>query len=160
MINLYIFETTDLILLTLIVILFVFDLFLLFYLLGFKKRIKLLFKGKKTKDLEEVILEQIKRVENQAKEIKKLNNKISELEKISKISFQKLGIVRFNPFEDVGGDQSFVIALLDREDNGFVISSLYTREGNRIYSKPIENGKSKYSLSEEEEKALSEAKKS
>jgi len=70
---------------------------------------------------------------------------------------QKVGVVRFNPFKDIGGDQSFSIALLDEEDNGLVITSLYGREGNRVYAKPIEGGQSKYQLSDEEKEAISRA---
>ncbi len=157
MINLYFFQTADLILLALIIFLAIFNLFLLFYILNLRKRISLFFEGKKAKNLEEVISKQIKKTENQRKKIKEIINRISELEEISRKSFQKLGIVRFNPFGDVGGNQSFVVALLDEENNGFVISSLYTREGNRTYGKPIAKGKSKYPLSKEEEKALKEA---
>jgi len=57
----------------------------------------------------------------------------------------------------LGGDQSFSIALLDKQNSGVVITSLYTRDGNRVYAKPIENGTSEYTLSKEEKEALSRA---
>ncbi|NTV41155.1 MAG: DUF4446 family protein, partial [Candidatus Moranbacteria bacterium] len=73
-------------------------------------------------------------------------------------SIHKVGIVRFNPFKDIGGDQSFALALLDGKDCGIVISSLHTREGTRIYSKPVIKGISeKYTLTEEEKNAIKEA---
>jgi len=78
--------------------------------------------------------------------------------KIALKSVQKVGVVRFNPFKDTGGDQSFAIALLDASDSGLVISSLYTRDGVRVFSKAIEKGKSKYQLSEEEKQAIEKAK--
>jgi hypothetical protein len=78
------------------------------------------------------------------------------LEKISKISVQKVGFLRFNPFQDTGGDNSFIAAFLDRENNGILLSSLYTREGVRLYAKHIQNGVSKHHLSEEEKKVLEE----
>ena len=78
------------------------------------------------------------------------------LEKISKISVQKVGFLRFNPFHDTGGDQSFIVTLLDRENNDVLLSSLYAREGMRIYAKNIEKGKSKHPLSEEEKQVLEE----
>jgi len=59
----------------------------------------------------------------------------------------------------VGGDQSFSLALLDKRNSGVVITSLYAREGNRVYGKPIKEGTSEYPLSEEEKKAIEEAKK-
>jgi hypothetical protein len=68
-----------------------------------------------------------------------------------------VGIVRFNPFSEVGGDQSFSIALLNENDDGVVITSLYTRQENRVYGKPIKNSQSEYSLSEEEKKAIEKA---
>lgn len=75
-----------------------------------------------------------------------------------KLHFQHLGIVRFNPFLDTGGSQSFSLALLDAKDNGIVITSLYARTGNRWYVKQIRAGKGKeLELSKEEENAVKKA---
>jgi len=72
---------------------------------------------------------------------------------------QRIGIVRFNPFADTGGAQSFSIALLDREGNGIAMTSLYARAGNRWYVKEIVRGKGKdIALSKEEESAIEKAK--
>jgi len=101
------------------------------------------------------ILAYFKNLENN---LEKISQEIENLKKESKFSIQKVGIVRFNPFSKVGGDQSFSIALLDGNNSGIVITSLYTREGNRVYGKPINNGKSQYSLSQEEIKAVEAAK--
>ena len=79
------------------------------------------------------------------------------MEKISQKTIQKIGVIRFNPFKETGGDQSFAIALLDADNNGLIISSLFTREGTRVYTKPIESGESKYLLSKEEIEALKKA---
>ena len=68
--------------------------------------------------------------------------------------FQKAGVVRFNAFEDVGGEQSFSLALLDSDDNGLVVSSLYGRQDSRLYVKKIANGESDRAVSEEERKAI------
>lgn len=73
--------------------------------------------------------------------------------------FQKVGIVRFNPFSDSGGDQSFSLSLMDGHDRGFVISSLHTRAETRIYLKPVVNGKGEgFELSKEEQQAIRIAK--
>ena len=80
------------------------------------------------------------------------------MKKNSQKSFQKISLIRFNPFKGVGSDQSFSIALLDLDNNGFVLTSIYGQEGNRIYAKPVSNGKSEYSLSKEEEEAIEKAK--
>lgn len=93
-------------------------------------------------------------------EMTRLSTELENLKKENKFSVQKIGIIRFNPFKEVGSDQSFSVALLDGQDNGVIITSLYSRDGNRVYGKPIKNGKSSYSLSKEEETAIEKAKKS
>ena len=69
----------------------------------------------------------------------------------------KIGIIRFNPFKEIGGDQSFSIALLDEQHNGVVVTSYYGRELNRVYAKSIQNGVSVQELSEEEKEAVEKA---
>lgn len=115
-----------------------------------------LFKKKKIEpeNLKEV-LAQFKELE---KNFEKISQELENLKKESKFNIQKIGIVRFNPFSEVGGEQSFAIALLDGNDDGAVITSLYTREGNRVFGKPIKGGISQYSLSEEEKQAIEKAK--
>ena len=103
-------------------------------------------KDKEPKDLKEVL----KQFEGLKKEVRKLSQE-------SKFSVQKVGIIRYNPFSGVGGEQSFSIALLDGNNNGVVITSLYSREGNRVYGKPIKNASSEYSLSNEEKEAIEKA---
>ena len=83
--------------------------------------------------------------------------KIKNLEDICEITIQKIGVVRFNPFNEMGGNQSFIIALLDKKNNGFVISSLFVKDGNRVYAKTVKQGKSDYILSDEEIEAIERA---
>lgn len=135
----------------------IWNIFLQIKLSRLKKRLKTFFNGSKATDLEGVIFEAIKRQKKSESEIKKNQQTIKTIEKIARNSIQRVGIIRYNPFKDTGGDQSFAIALLDSENNGLVISSLYSREGSRIYGKPIKQGKSKYPLSEEEKKAINQA---
>lgn len=115
---------------------------------------------KKTKKEPKNIAEILEYLERLDRKIEALSEKLEEFKKKSKIHFQKIGMVRFNPFKEVGGDQSFSIALLDAGNNGFVITSLYGKEENRVYAKPIKNGTSEYILSEEEKKAIEKATKS
>lgn len=124
-----------------------------------RRKLNLFFK-KGGENLEEALSGQLKATEKQGKDIEKIFNSVSKLEEIARKSFQKSAVLRYNPFRNVGGDQSFTIAMLDAENNGFVISSLYAREGVRLYSKAIENGDSEYPLSEEEKKAIEQAIKS
>jgi hypothetical protein len=76
------------------------------------------------------------------------------LEVRSRGSLQHVGLVRFNPFEDTGSDQSFAIALLDDRRDGIVISSLHGRGQTRVFAKPVEGGASKHTLSDEEAQAI------
>lgn len=102
------------------------------------------------------VFQKEKKNESGISEIKK------EIEKIRKddlVHLQKVGLVRFNPFNETGGDHSFSIALLDGKNTGFVLTGLHTRERTRIYIKGIEKLKSKYELSKEELKAIDKAKK-
>lgn len=82
-----------------------------------------------------------------------------KLEKSGLLHIQKVGLLRFNPFKDTGGDQSFILALVDAQNTGVIISSLHTRTGTRWYAKHVINGKgAEYELSKEEEEALKSAK--
>lgn len=113
---------------------------------------------KKTNKEPQNLKEVMNRFKGLEKNFEKLSQELDSLKKEGKFAVQKVGIVRFNPFSGVGGDQSFSIALLDGNDNGMVITSLYTREGNRIYGKPIKSGISEYLLSGEEKQAIEKAK--
>lgn len=91
------------------------------------------------------------------KDLEKLTQGLENLKKASKVHIQKVGIVRYNPFSNVGGDQSFSIALLDNNNNGIVITSLYAQDSNRVYAKSVKQGRSEHSLSDEEKKAIAKA---
>ena len=91
------------------------------------------------------------------KDITRLGNEIKNLDQKSLGFIKKVGVVRFNPFSETGGDHSFCIAFLDGEADGIVLTGLHTRERTRIYMKPIKNGKSEYDLSKEENKAIAQA---
>jgi len=119
-----------------------------------KKKSKILFSGKNASDLEGIILSQIeksKELESAITSLKDADQRI--LDTLSR-AVQKVGIIRFNPFGDVGGNQSFTVALLDNHNSGVIILSLYSRDGVRIYGKAILEGKCEYQLSKEEEDVL------
>ena len=118
---------------------------------------KFLNKNKKEpKNLKEII-NYLEELENN---FERVSQEIDRIKEKGKFSVQKIGVVRFNPFENVGSDQSFSVALLNGKNNGVVITSLYNREGNRIYGKPINNSSSSYHLSKEELSAIEKAKNS
>lgn len=101
----------------------------------------------------------LKKEDENKKTIENLQKEYARLKKDSLSHIQKIGLVRFNPFKDTGGDQSFILALVDAENTGVVISSLHTRTGTRWYAKAVTAGKgAEYELSNEEEKALKGAK--
>jgi len=133
------------------------SIFVLFKVLGFDRRLTEIFRGNKGKDLEGVISEATKRLVAIEKEFKNLRDDVARIDVMATDAVQKVGVVRFNPFDDTGGDQSFAIALLDANDNGAVISSLYSREGARIFAKAIVRGSSKHHLSDEEREAIRRA---
>jgi len=140
-----------------ILILAIFNIFLLKQTRQTNQKIdKLLEKGK-VKEFKDILLSQKEKNSELEERIKEVFLEIENLQDICKKTIQKIGIVRFNPFSDVGGNQSFSIALLDDKNNGFVISSLFLKEGNRVYAKTIKNGKSDYLLSEEEVEAVKRA---
>lgn len=91
---------------------------------------------------------------NNSKEIKEIKTDIEVFKSTSKSNIQKVGLVKFNPFNETGGDHSFSLALLDGNKNGIIITSLHTRERTRLYVKDVSSGKAKIELSEEEKKAL------
>ena len=137
-----------------LLIFFIWNVCLSYNLRKIKKRTRSFFASSEAKDLEEIIYKQIKKTNEIDGEIKKLienNGKIKE--NLAKC-IQKVGVVRFNPFGDVGGNQSFAIALLDKCLSGVTILSLYSRDGVKVYSKQITEGKSEYKLSKEEEEAI------
>lgn len=123
----------------------------------FKRLQQEMFRGVTKKDLEEVLLYHTKKLEKTERDIEGINKRLKKIEADLQISIKKIGVVRFNPFGDTGGDQSFAIALLDSDGSGFVLSSLYGREETRIFAKPIKESKSTFKLSAEEEKAIKKA---
>lgn len=100
----------------------------------------------------------LKDVEFTKKDIEMLKGRCDTITKDGNFHIQKIGLLRFNPFKDTGGDQSFILALLDGKDTGVVISGLYSRAGTRWYAKKIKEGKGvEHVLSEEEKQAIKEA---
>lgn len=115
--------------------------------------------GRQGKTLDSIldgIISEDKRFEQEIHAVKK---ELGELSTKSHFHFQKVGLVRFNPFERMGGEQSFILSFLDAKNNGIILNFLYTKEGVRVYSKRITEGKSDdYELSKEEKEALTNAK--
>lgn len=99
----------------------------------------------------------VKKVQALEIKLEQTTKELEDFKQEMRRAITKIGIKRFNPFKEIGGDQSFSIALLDEEHNGVVVTSYYGRELNRVYAKPIQGGKSEHELSEEEKGAIEQA---
>ena len=143
-------------LITLIIILALAVMTLAWFTFGLYRKWNAVF-GQRDMNSQDALSNIIARLIKAEENLSLLKPRISALEEVGKVAIQKVGFLRFNPFEHTGGDQSFAVALLDHDNNGVVISSLYTREGVRIYAKKIEGGISKNQLSDEERTVLAEA---
>ncbi|MCX6722682.1 MAG: DUF4446 family protein [Candidatus Staskawiczbacteria bacterium] len=131
--------------------------FLIRYFYRTNKKIDTLLENGKIKDFKDIFLSQKEKNNDLEKQIKEAFLKIKNLEDTCETTIQKIGVVRFNPFNDIGGNQSFVIALLDNKNDGFLISSLFVKEGSRVYTKAVKNGKSDHTLLKEETEAIEKA---
>jgi len=133
---------------------------LTFLEIRFRRSFKKITEGVSDKDLKTLLEEVLKRIQLGQKESQKIFAEIERIEKENPLHLQKVGLVRYNPFSDTGGDQSFVLAILDGKDDGIVITSLHSREQTRIFTKPVEKGKEAgFEFSKEEIEAIVRAKK-
>lgn len=146
----------------LIILMFLLCLVLMIRLKKLKKRYDFFMgKGRRPEHSLEVQLQQYKETVNDvASKYEEVVNIINDVRSNLNVCTQKIGIVRYNPFEEMGGNLSFAIAVLDREDNGFVLNGIHSRTGTFTYAKPVEFGVSTYVLCDEEIQAIEEAKSS
>ncbi len=105
-------------------------------------------------NLEEMLKKYIYEVENVSQKNQELNSYYDSLNKEIQTCIKKVGIVRYSAFKDTGSDLSFALALLNDSNSGIVLNGIYSPETSNIYAKPINNGKSTYTISEEERKAI------
>ena len=131
--------------------------FALIQLQALKGRFAAALGGNEQDSLETTLASHLARVEDVDQRLTELNAQYDRLTITNGLASQKISIVRFNPFGDTGGDQSFSLAVLDAHDSGYVLTSIHGRQGTRVYVKPIDFGKSKYTLSAEEQQALTQA---
>lgn len=122
-----------------------------------KKNYRIFMTGKDAKNLETVLIERLQQVDdliasNQANE-KNIENIVKEM----RLTYQKMGLIKYDAFHEMGGKLSFSLAMLDMRNNGFIINAMHTREGCYTYIKEIVDGNSIIILSEEEKEALDRA---
>ena len=113
--------------------------------------------GKDGKSLEEVILKRFKEVDELKKEDAAKKVQLDDVNESLRYAFSKMGMVKYDAFNEMGGKLSFALALLDNRNNGFLINAMHSREGCYTYVKEIIKGESYINLGEEEKKALNKA---
>ena len=129
--------------------------FYLFVAIGHYRKLT---KGENNLELSKVLEKIVARGDLQANQIAEILKEVDKSKKRELANFQKHALIRFNPFEEAGGDQSFVVALLDGHDNGVVISSLHSRNGTRVYAKQVVASKAAgHQFSKEEKEAVEKA---
>lgn len=120
--------------------------------------LKSLFPKSGERDIRRKFEEVLQTIDSFGRELKDTKLDLSDLRKEGFSHISRFWLLRYNPYEDSGGDQSFTVALLDENGSGIVLTSLHARSGTRVFGKPIENGKSsKYKLSSEEEEVIKKA---
>jgi hypothetical protein len=119
-----------------------------------RRRLDGLTRGADGRSLDAVLDAHLDKVIAVGRELDDLAARSALMEAAGRRAIQRVGLVRFNPFEDTGGNQSFALALTDSAGNGFIISSLHSRTGTRLYAKAVAAGRSDGALSEEETEAL------
>jgi len=119
-----------------------------------ERKLKILFSGKKVQDMETKILISLKQISEALETNEVIMKKIRRMQGQLDTAITKKSLVRYNPFNEVGSNQSFSICLLDSNNNGVIISALYSRGSSNFYAKEITAGIPKQTLSEEEQKVL------
>lgn len=123
-----------------------------------EQRYRALTTGTDGGNLQQVLDAHVRELRAAKDRVQELDNLAYGLERAGKRHMQRLGFLRFNPFRDAGGDQSFALALTDQDGDGFVMSSLHSRDVTRVYGKPLVSWDSIYSLTDEEKQAIEKAK--
>jgi hypothetical protein len=121
------------------------------------RRLAGLTRGADGRSLEAVLDSHLDKVFAVSRELDELEARTARVEAAGRRAFSRVGLVRYNPFEETGGNQSFALALLDADGNGWVLSSLHARAGTRVYAKAVTAGRSEANLSEEESQAIRQA---
>lgn len=141
----------------LVVVLFIMVTYLTVKYSKIEKRFEIFTSGRKGASLEKMIKEALKEAKGKKEETQKLQKQIDSLKKKSRLGYQKVGVYRYDAFRDIGGRLSFTLALLDGNDDGFLISCMHSNDGCYTYLKEVVKGEAFVPISEEEQTALDEA---
>jgi hypothetical protein len=144
-------------LLALVVLLVVIIIVCIASLNKLEKKYRKLMRGTNNKNLEELLISHLDKIDEFKKTSDEVKNICLETTKMTYNCIQKVSIIRYKAFEDIGSDLSYSIAMLDANNNGILLTSIYGRTESTTYAKPIDKGISRYDLSEEEQKVLHQA---
>ena len=141
----------------LVIALLVYCIILHIRLGSLKKKYDFFMQGDNGASLERKLSVEVSEIRDAAKGLETMMTEQAAIRNIQSNTIQKIGFIKYNAFENIGNDLSFALTLLDGNNNGICISSIYGRNESRIFSKPIVKGKSHVSLSQEELESLNEA---
>lgn len=136
-------------------VLFILNIITLAKLSNVKKKYRSFMEGKEAKSLEDTILQRFQEIDELKLKQEMQGNDIEALKENMMKTYQKFGLEKYDAFNEMGGRLSFSLAMLDKKNNGFLLTTVHNTEGSYTYVKEIIDGKSEINLSEEEEKALS-----
>ena len=122
-----------------------------------KKRYRKMMAGVDGANIERMLMGHIDEVKKVVEKSEQLDVENKRIDALLQTAVTRVGVVRFRAFEDMGSDLSYAVALLDSHNDGVVLSSIFGREDSRSYVKPITNGSSSYTMTQEEEQALHDA---
>ena len=160
MISNYLSFNTDIIIITLVTLLIIFIILTIINMYQLKKlkaNYKIFMSGRKAYSLEETLIKRLDQVDQLVAANTANEKNIKILFKNMKMSYQKMGLIKYDALHEMGGKLSFSLAMLDVKNNGFIINAMHTREGCYTYIKEIIDGNSIIALSAEEQQALDRA---
>lgn len=123
-----------------------------------ERRYSRFMRGKDMRGMEEMVVQRFAEIDSLKKGTKMVADNLAAIGEMGEMSFQKVGIVKYDAFEDTGGNMSFALALLTKRNNGFILNSVHGKEGSYTYLKEIIKGESYVALGKEEQEALDKAK--
>ena len=139
------------------IIAIILSIMILFKLKVLKRKYNLFMNGKDAESLEPLLLKRFEELDALNSENSKNTQNITEIFNRLQFVYQKVGIIKYDAFNEMGGKLSFSLAMLDNRNNGYLINSMHSREGCYTYIKEIINGQSYIDLGDEERKALNQA---
>lgn len=122
-----------------------------------ERRLDAIFEDLEVGNTAQMLVSYLNTVKSTAATVERVKEEHEAIAAIMPSVIRHVGLVRFSPFHDTGGDQSFTLALLDGRRDGVVVTALHSRADSRLYAKPVEGGESSYALTPEEREAMTRA---